>query len=158
MRDRLLSKIRTKMESRNDESPCGSSPDACRDAYCRNGDWCTLYGMPLEQLNAEHCELGVYAETFTFPDVLREVDLALSMRSHKKDYEYECSLLYNACTHALEGKGRYTLKLEENHCATCAHRINGWCEELKFSPPDCDTCNWYTPKDHEHRYIDPLCF
>lgn len=156
MRDRLLARIRTHMEARTETPPC--PPHVCEDAYCRNGNWCTLYAMPLDQLHAETCELGVYAETFSFLDVLREVSLSLSMRSDKKDYEYECSLLYNACIHALEGKGRYTLTLEENRCKTCAHRKDDRCEVLGSSPPDCDSCNCYTPLNHEHTLFDPLCF
>jgi len=155
MRDRLLARIRTRMKTRTETPPC--PPDLCRDAYCRNGDWCTLYGMPLEQLHAESCELGVYGETFSFPDALREVGLALSVRKGKGEFEYECSLLYNACIHALEGKGQYSLILQENHCKTCAHKIDGWCDELNFSPPDCDSCNCFAPTDHEHHF-DPFCF
>ena len=158
MRDGLLSRIRTQIKSRAEECSCGCDPDACRDAYCRNGDWCTLYAMPLSQLHAESCELGVYAENFSFLNALREVNLALSMRSDKKDYEYECSILYNACLHALKGKGRHTLILEENHCKTCANRKDGWCDVVKFHAPDCDTCDCYVPIDYEPRYFDPLGF
>ena len=158
MRDGLLSKIREVIDSRTEATPCGCDPDACLNAFCRNGNWCTLYSCSLTELPTENCELGVTGEYHSFLDILREVNLSLSMRGDKKDFEYECSLLYNACIHALEGKGRYTLVLEENHCATCANRKDGWCDVVKFQAPDCDTCNCYTPLAYEPRHFDPLCF
>lgn len=155
MRDGILSKIRAHIDAHTDTRP--RIPDPCWNAYCRNGDRCTLYDLPLCRIDAENCELGVYGETFSFLDVMREVGLALALRIDNKNFEYECCLLYNACIRALEGDGKYSLTLQENHCKTCTHRKDGHCEILGFSPPDCDNCNHYAPPAHEHRLFDPFC-